>query len=85
MKTYVNAGQLRLVGKGWEIRNYLKMALDRVSPDVPLAVFLDGTQNGSAATAYLAPRSEGAGTPLLPPYKRPQKTPDRPARLAPWK
>ncbi|MCP1307196.1 Z-ring formation inhibitor MciZ [Paenibacillus tyrfis] len=82
MKTYVNARQLRLVGKGWEIRNYLKMALDRVSPDVPLSAFLDGTRSSSAATA--APRSEGAGTPPLPPYKWPQKTPDRPARLAPW-
>lgn len=85
MKTYVNAGQLRLVGKGWEIRNYLKMTLDRVSPDVPLAAFLDGTQTGRAATVYPDPRSEGAGTPLLPPYKWPQKTPDRPARTAPWK
>ncbi len=85
MKTYVNARQLRLVGKGWEIRSYLKMALDRVSPDVPLAVFLDGTRTGTAATVYPSPRPEGAGTPLPPPYKWPQKTPDRPARLAPWK
>ncbi|SCW27348.1 Protein of unknown function [Paenibacillus tianmuensis] len=84
MKTYVNAGQLRLVGKGWEIRNYLKMALDRVPPDVPLATFLDGTRSGQAAMTYPGPRSEGAGMPFLPPYKWPKKTPDRPAKLAPW-
>ncbi len=32
MKTYVGNGQLRLVGKAWEVRQYLKMMLGTMSP-----------------------------------------------------
>lgn len=43
MKTYTADRQLRLVGKAWEVREYLKMTLGRVPADVSLASFLEGS------------------------------------------
>lgn len=43
MKTYISKGQLRLVGKAWEVRQYLKMMLEGLSADQPLTALLDAS------------------------------------------
>lgn len=40
MKTYTTENQIRLVGRVWEIRHYLKMAQQRLTTDVRLLQFL---------------------------------------------
>jgi hypothetical protein len=40
MKTYMTDHQIRLVGRVWEIRRYLKMAQQRLTTDVRLLQFL---------------------------------------------
>lgn len=40
MKTYMTENQIRLVGRVWEIRHYLKMAQQRLTTDVRLLQFL---------------------------------------------
>lgn len=42
MKTYVTLHQLRLVGKGWEIRRYLQDALRQTARNVRLTDYLEG-------------------------------------------
>ncbi|MBP1155165.1 hypothetical protein ACVLD2_000928 [Paenibacillus sp. PvR052] len=51
MKTYSADRQLRLVGKAWEVREYLKMTLGRVSADVSLASFLEGSLTNAKGQA----------------------------------
>lgn len=46
MKTYTTESQIRLVGKVWEIRRYLKMALQRTDGHLLLSDYLNG-QAGS--------------------------------------
>ncbi|MDF2961806.1 MAG: hypothetical protein K0S39_3541 [Paenibacillus sp.] len=40
MKTYMSEGQIRLVGRVWEIRRFLKLAQQRMTTDVSLLEFL---------------------------------------------
>jgi hypothetical protein len=40
MKTYTTDTQIRLVGKAWEIRRYLKMALQRTDRSLLLSDYL---------------------------------------------
>ncbi|WP_192704921.1 Z-ring formation inhibitor MciZ [Paenibacillus sp. OAS669] len=40
MKTYLSEQQIRLVGRVWEIRRYLKQAQARMTTDVSLLAFL---------------------------------------------
>lgn len=40
MKTYMTEGQIRLVGRVWEIRRFLKLAQQRRTTDVSLLEFL---------------------------------------------
>ncbi|MCZ8512854.1 Z-ring formation inhibitor MciZ [Paenibacillus filicis] len=42
MKTYATLHQLRLVGKGWEIRRYLQDALRQTARNVRLTDYLEG-------------------------------------------
>ncbi|MUG71637.1 Z-ring formation inhibitor MciZ [Paenibacillus validus] len=42
MKIYAADGHLRLVGKGWEIRRYLKTLLERSGTSATLHEFLGG-------------------------------------------
>ncbi|WP_019532773.1 Z-ring formation inhibitor MciZ [Paenibacillus ginsengihumi] len=48
MKAYLAPEQLRLVGKGWEIRHYLKMALKRSTGSPLLADWLPRERNRPA-------------------------------------
>ncbi|MDQ1909500.1 Z-ring formation inhibitor MciZ [Paenibacillus sp. GD4] len=51
MKSYTAVNQVRLVGKAWEIRRYLQMALQRLEGDMLLTDFLHeqiGYQQGNS-------------------------------------
>jgi hypothetical protein len=40
MKTYVGGNRIRLVGRAWEIRRFLKLAQQRVNMDVTLQDYI---------------------------------------------
>lgn len=40
MKTYMTEGQIRLVGRVWEIKRFLKLAQQRLTTDVSLLEYL---------------------------------------------
>lgn len=42
MKSYVTEGQIRLVGKAWEIRRYLKIMLDAAGQNTTLSSYTSG-------------------------------------------
>lgn len=88
MKTYLSEQQIRLVGRVWEIRRYLKMAQQRLTTDVSLLTFLS-QQTGHVAHTNRGLMLDGDATyvshtpkpnPLL--LQSPQKTPD--PRLIPF-
>ncbi len=56
MKTYLSEQQIRLVGRVWEIRRYLKQAQARMTTDVSLLAFL------SEQTGY---KNEGRSSLML--------------------
>jgi hypothetical protein len=83
MKTYYAPNQMRLAGKGWEIRNYLKMAM-RLSPsNISLSEFVQGKcvnvlTDASCLRRGLTDRDSGGAGALRQPLYIPQrKTPDR--------
>ncbi|MEC0245669.1 Z-ring formation inhibitor MciZ [Paenibacillus chitinolyticus] len=45
MKNYTASESLRLVGKAWEIKQYLQLAVQKGGRDLPLVVFL-GQKSG---------------------------------------
>ncbi|ALS22766.1 Z-ring formation inhibitor MciZ [Paenibacillus naphthalenovorans] len=55
MKTYVGNGQLRLVGKAWEVRQYLKMMLGTLSADQPLTAFLNARSAAELKNRLIRP------------------------------
>ncbi|WP_434006888.1 hypothetical protein [Paenibacillus konkukensis] len=76
--------QIRLVGRVWEIRRYLKMAQQHLTTDVSLLAFLSQQTGHSHQRAgglmldgelTLPACSEGS-TPYPPQRQSPQKTPD---------
>lgn len=73
MKSYITETQLRLVGKGWEIRRKLRgMAASAEGSPTPLADLLPA----------LIRADESATAPAAPPRKPNKKTPDR--RVVPF-
>lgn len=47
MKTYMNGQQLKLVGKAWEIRHYLRIMIDQGGNDLLLSDYLAASSNGT--------------------------------------
>ncbi|TDF99264.1 Z-ring formation inhibitor MciZ [Paenibacillus piri] len=87
MKTYMSEEAVRLVGRVWEIRRFLKQAQQRTTTDITLLEYLSkqtGYNHGrqpahrfqldGAATAY--PSANGSNPPT-PQLQCPQKTQDR--------
>ncbi|NOU97640.1 Z-ring formation inhibitor MciZ [Paenibacillus sp. LMG 31456] len=63
MKTYMTEGQIRLVGRVWEIRRFLKLAQQRRTTDVSLLEFLSeqtGYANKKQSTDLLHLDGEAA-------------------------
>ena len=78
MKTYVTDGQLRLVGKAWEVKEYLKMAMGRVPSGLSLAAFLEGNPAPLKDKPAGSKSSRYPGTLPIRRHTRLQKMPDRP-------
>ncbi|RKN84666.1 Z-ring formation inhibitor MciZ [Paenibacillus ginsengarvi] len=73
MKSYITETQLRLVGKGWEIRRQLR----------DMNALAEGGRTPLAALLPALIRADDAATaPAAPPRKPNKKTPDR--RVVPF-
>jgi len=54
MKTYMSEGQIRLVGRVWEIRKFLKLAQQHITSDVSLLEYLS-KQTGHSHKKHVSP------------------------------
>lgn len=55
MKSYRSPDKLRLVGKAWEVRSYLRRLASR-SSDMPLAVYLNAGRSREDARSLAGSR-----------------------------
>lgn len=91
MKTYLSEQQIRLVGRVWEIRHYLKQAQARMTTDVSLLAFLSeqtGYKNEGRSSLML---DEGMSPPIEAPRNatqnrqtHPQQTKKQDPRVVPF-
>jgi len=79
MKTYLSDQQIRLVGRVWEIRRYLKMAQQRITTDVSLLAFL-AAQTGHAGHSSKGLMLDGETTYAPPSDSRPSQPPHQSPR-----
>jgi hypothetical protein len=52
MKSYLAQDQLRIVGKGWEVRQYLRKLTKEKDRDVTLASLLSGLTHHAERAGY---------------------------------
>lgn len=61
MKSYLAQDQLRIVGKGWEVRQYLRKLTKETNRDKTLASLLSGLTSQAERVGYAGPVGRSRG------------------------